>query len=100
MSLLDQAAAGMFLFAVAKGVRRNWPQWSNPLGWFVSIRCREVRTAEPCAKYQYFAYGKFLFAVAKGVQRNAGVPGSLRRVPAKFLFAVAKGVQRNLVLHQ
>jgi len=84
-----------FLFAVARWGQRNRAdlrKWGlDP----VSIRCREMGTAELRCLAISSKNGTFLFAVARWGQRNKTMTTMLVIDTTKFLFAVARWGQRN-----
>jgi len=115
-----KAVADQFLFAVARWGQRNRPERHVvAVSVFVSIRCREMGTAEQQRRSGPHPDDQFLFAVARWGQRNRGRwrhVGSGSRVSIRcremgtaelgttrilirrsggFLFAVARWGQRN-----
>ena len=87
-----------FLFTVARWGQRNLLGEAMATPMLVSIRCREMGTAEPGLSSLEDSPPKtcFLFAVARWGQRNSsGWADVILRNPAGFLFAVARWGQRN-----
>ena len=88
----------MFLFAVARwGQRNSSPSAAaSPGGRSVSIRCREMGTAElQQLRLVCHRLNRFLFAVARWGQRNQPTLFRVVPQPSRFLFAVARWGQRN-----
>ena len=83
-----------FLFAVARWGQRNVGMPSVRRATSVSIRCREMGTAELAYIVSAILYKTFLFAVARWGQRNC-TGGKATRLRFRFLFAVARWGQRN-----
>ena len=121
-AMADDATPVVFLFAVARWGQRNAPACTSREGNGVSIRCREMGTAErpPATSTARQHCRAFLFAVARWGQRNWHVlhvrsdprrvsircremgtaepapRGARARCAGRFLFAVARWGQRNL----